>query len=184
MSSGSKNCLFPPRTSSFNICNDQVSSQTPPQTPDSTVLLRSSPMSLVLQLLYYLCASRLNSFHCFQKHKWTSKLDVVLLSWSRCSSLLRHDCFPTSNLIPPFSYSKTMHLLFSLQLCIESSCWSCYLHWLFSVSLRVTFFQDRSFHLIAVICPLGSQMYHLAFGCIKCSQTESQSFDQEIRLTL
>lgn len=54
----------------------------------------------------------------------------------------------------------------------------------FSVSLRGAFFPRQNLYLIAVICLLGSQMYHLVFGSIKCSQTESQSFDQEIQLAL
>lgn len=49
--SGSKDCLSPLRTSSFNICNDQVSSQTLPQTPECTELLRFSPISLVLHII-------------------------------------------------------------------------------------------------------------------------------------
>lgn len=122
MNSGSRNCLFPLRISSLNICNEQVSSQAPPQAPECTELHRYSPIGLVLQLLYHLCDSHLNSLPCFQIHKRTSKLDTVLLLRSQSSSPLRQDHFPSSNLIPPFSHPKRTHLPFELQLCIESSC--------------------------------------------------------------
>lgn len=94
MNSGSRNCLLPLKTTSFNICNDQVSSQTPPEAPECTKLHRSSsPIGLVLHLLYHLCDSHLNSLPCFHIYKWTSQQTLfcccdlrVAPHWGRITS--------------------------------------------------------------------------------------------------